>query len=412
MTRFRFYRQGLPFNSDDSAAWEDVKIPGEGVLTAVASIFQNANVQQQYNSYRDGRPDLVKLEKIRVSSELIENPDALLAWRVFKEISKTFVLYPMTLTFAKVLGFGGQGLVMKYDQLDDRKRAMRSVAVKRGITEDAKEEIEDEQEMMKNFVGARHIVQLVLPQADPNAMSYQPDPGSQSTPGGPSGRKRSRTSSSGSGGPAAKKVKTEDEDRPGVMVMECLENGDLANVIWLFVDKWDPDEAPLLGEHTISPRLKLGDFGLAKFITPGENTDQQFHLQWYEQFTVEWDALDPDTAVMPKTTAGNYRAHTNTWGIGLVMEMLITKCWPAQPPVAKILSHGGRDYATYGAHLLEYDDFDYVDENLRRIITLCLAHDPTRRPTLAQLADAALTHGAAKPSDLMTGDQLRLLFEP
>ncbi|KAI3322000.1 kinase-like protein [Xylariaceae sp. AK1471] len=153
------------------------------------------------------------------------------------------------------------------------------------------------------------------------------------------------------------------------------------------------------GDHKITPILKLGDFGLAKHIADNQN-------DWYyermracgkrgffapEQFCADWDYIETEwDLVSTHEIAGNYHWHTNVWGLGLVMECLITLCYPLIPPYPRMSSQfpptGKVDYWTYGAHIAT-PDYDHVDKDIAGLIQRCQAHLPADRPQLKELEE-------------------------
>ncbi|KAI8635452.1 kinase-like domain-containing protein [Xylariaceae sp. FL1651] len=153
----------------------------------------------------------------------------------------------------------------------------------------------------------------------------------------------------------------------------------------------------LTGEHSVSPLLKLGDFGLATEIEP-DSTDTYYELfrnygkrGFYapEQFCADWNYIQPTMhLLMNHEIAGNYGWHTNVWGIGLTMETLITLCYPQQPPhpVATSLKppEGKSRYDSYGVHLLS-EEYSRVDHDLLAAVIRCQAHLPADRPPLHEL---------------------------
>ncbi|KAM0811104.1 putative Protein kinase domain-containing protein [Seiridium cardinale] len=116
-----------------------------------------------------------------------------------------------------------------------------------------------------------------------------------------------------------------------------------------------------------------------------------------EQFTADWDYIPADrngSNVCNQLVAGNYGPPMNVWGIGLVMQSLITTDTPRRPPLAGYLnmpSGGGggeTKVISYGAWLLE-DEWARVDYDLRWLVAGCLCHDPADRPGLDELLFAA-----------------------
>ncbi|KAI1126917.1 kinase-like domain-containing protein [Nemania abortiva] len=151
------------------------------------------------------------------------------------------------------------------------------------------------------------------------------------------------------------------------------------------------------GEHGAAPIAKLGDFGLATEVKLDKH-DFYYELlrirgkQYFfapEQFCIDWEYIERDKDLIREhPLAGNFGAHTNVWAVGLLIETLITKCWPAHPPRptrTEIMVPEGKEwYYTYGAHL-DQEMYRYVPRELVYLVFRCLAHLPEDRPTLFDL---------------------------
>lgn len=87
------------------------------------------------------------------------------------------------------------------------------------------------------------------------------------------------------------------------------------------------------------------------------------------------------------------------------MVSLITKCYPGSPPQAVTVKEQSFEYITYGNYLMDaaYDDTDHT---LRRLVMLCMAHDPARRPSLDDLI-VEIEANCNKNSDNLDDDALR-----
>ncbi|RYP91205.1 hypothetical protein DL770_002682 [Monosporascus sp. CRB-9-2] len=154
-------------------------------------------------------------------------------------------------------------------------------------------------------------------------------------------------------------------------------------------------------EHSFSPILRLGDFGLTVEVED-EKPDQYYEqLRSYgkygflapEQFCEDWDYLVSNSnSVRTHHIAGNYGPHTNIWAVGLTMECLITGCRPLQPVRATQIfdETRGVTYMTCGEHLLSDPKYDYIDRDLRRIVAHCQAYYPKDRPGFQELEEAVL----------------------
>ncbi|RYP50983.1 hypothetical protein DL768_003567 [Monosporascus sp. mg162] len=154
-------------------------------------------------------------------------------------------------------------------------------------------------------------------------------------------------------------------------------------------------------EHSFSPILRLGDFGLTVEVED-EKPDQYYEqLRSYgkhgflapEQFCEDWDYLVSNSnSVRTHHIAGNYGPHTNIWGVGLTMECLITGCRPPQPVrVTQVFDETrGVTSMTCGEHLLSDPKYDYIDGDLRRIVAQCQAYYPKDRPGFRELEEAVM----------------------
>ncbi|RYP21524.1 hypothetical protein DL765_002160 [Monosporascus sp. GIB2] len=154
-------------------------------------------------------------------------------------------------------------------------------------------------------------------------------------------------------------------------------------------------------EHSFSPILRLGDFGLTVEVEDDKLDQYYEQLRSYgkhgflapEQFCEDWDYLASNSnSVRTHHIAGNYGPHTNIWAVGLTMECLITGCRPPQPVrVTQVFDETrGVTYLTCGEHLLSDPKYDYIDRDLRRIVAHCQAYYPKDRPGFPELEEAIL----------------------
>ncbi|KAI1259323.1 kinase-like domain-containing protein [Xylariaceae sp. FL1019] len=147
-------------------------------------------------------------------------------------------------------------------------------------------------------------------------------------------------------------------------------------------------------EHRMTPILKLGDFGCAANVADDRVDLYYEQLRWRgkrgffapEQFCVDWDYIPRDSnLVAAHEVAGNFRAHTNVWSIGLLMECIMTLCKPRAPPFPATTTRfppaGLEEYYSYGTHLESLD----IDNDLLNVVMRCQAHMPAHRPDLAFL---------------------------
>ncbi|KAI1122628.1 hypothetical protein F5Y10DRAFT_286997 [Nemania abortiva] len=150
-----------------------------------------------------------------------------------------------------------------------------------------------------------------------------------------------------------------------------------------------------------------------------------------ESFGPEWEEVEADMdgdQLANSRTCGYYSNKTNIWGIALSMWQLITKYEPPQPPAPQPPYAEVDRYPAYNMHgqtdlddifldpkyanfkisycpLLQdprVDQYNWVDERLRKTIFRCMYHRPDDRPTLAELqreAERALRTGFPDETD-------------
>ncbi|KAI0186640.1 kinase-like domain-containing protein [Xylaria flabelliformis] len=179
-------------------------------------------------------------------------------------------------------------------------------------------------------------------------------------------------------------------------------------------------------EHSLVPRLKLGDFGLAVCVKR-EKTNDYYHALRQggkhgdyppEYFTQEWDYIEADRygdQLADSRTCGYYSNKMNIWSSALTMWQLITKFLSPLPPAPQppydeldnyppynVVGQTDMDqifndprYAdfkiSYCALLRDprVQDYDWVDEKLRETIFKCMYHRPDDRPSLDELLSEA-----------------------
>ncbi|KAM0808247.1 putative Protein kinase domain-containing protein [Seiridium cardinale] len=131
-------------------------------------------------------------------------------------------------------------------------------------------------------------------------------------------------------------------------------------------------------EHALHPIAKLADYNLMEEVKRDTNV---FFLRGLGR----------------KTTCTDFGAHTNVWGIGLIMFNLIARGWI--PPESRsyetrkisTTNDPSRTVETYGHHLYHDDDtpesdpYPDCDPQLRFLIMRCLARDYKGRPDLREL---------------------------
>nr|XP_036587443.1 uncharacterized protein CTRU02_02359 [Colletotrichum truncatum]KAF6798385.1 hypothetical protein CTRU02_02359 [Colletotrichum truncatum] len=157
-------------------------------------------------------------------------------------------------------------------------------------------------------------------------------------------------------------------------------------------------------EHGDFPIFKIADFGNVQFFSEAATNPRHFTKElfwksrvrgkkWFympEQFTRDWDVMGdwgddgPNKFVAldgsKPRVAGNYGMHSNVYQIGVIMWCAITRC-SFNPPVRAIRVNG---VDTYGA-ALQSERFSDIDSQLRDVVQLCMAHEPSQRPNLANL---------------------------
>ncbi|KAK7757014.1 hypothetical protein SLS62_001030 [Diatrype stigma] len=228
-----------------------------------------------------------------------------------------------------------------------------------------------------------------------------------------------------------------DDGEKDYIVLEFARSGDLKNmiaklhaagnkipqrVLWswwicLFITGTQYGDA----DHSLVPRLKLADFGLAVEVKDQKrdcyytNLRYRGKLYYYlpEQFGEEWESIAADrngAQLCEEPVAGNFGSHSNIYQIALTMMCIITGCYPAQPPLAGTmkLKDGVTEIRSYGTLLLQ-GVFDWADAELRDMVVRCLAHDPAHRPELGELLQHATDNlarvSAAGASE--TDDEIR-----
>lgn len=119
-------------------------------------LFANRTILQKQREFLPAPIDKIRLADVQNEKEL--KPADRSAWFTYRGMSQTFT-QDVTFTLRGPLGFGGQGLVVRYDQLDEENKVIRSIAVKRSLTANAKATLIAEKMYMK----VRNTVECIQP---------------------------------------------------------------------------------------------------------------------------------------------------------------------------------------------------------------------------------------------------------
>ncbi|KAI1406931.1 kinase-like protein [Hypoxylon sp. FL1857] len=191
--------------------------------------------------------------------------------------------------FKKVLGWGGCGLAMHFEELDDRGKQLRQVAVKMLLktdTPDAKRWLEQERDMLRKFQGAEHIVQIIDLPGD----EFVPNPPNQEPTREQLRRDQAR-------------AELDRQDRglvPGeeigpfdAIVMELVPNGDLYQFICKVRENRNPIPNHILWEFFLC--LIRGCIGMA--YPPALMPENRFHAWPIRETVPEGRADNPGRIV-------------------------------------------------------------------------------------------------------------------
>ncbi|KAI1641301.1 kinase-like domain-containing protein [Biscogniauxia mediterranea] len=441
---FKFYRQGKywPFSS----RWERKYSYPDLPLKGRPQVEMPGQRQRLVNYYKDEREraDLDNMEEDDVENDDLE------AWETIQLLKTSFQIPGVNIRYKNCIGWGGQGLVSAFDILAPSGQLMRKVVVKAHFPDTSPARVESERKAMRSLSKSEHIVQLLYAERD----GQNPDKDADDVNGNNEDTEMDDYSEER---PLTVLVMEmmEHGDLADFIIKVCDHNEKVPNtILWRFllclvrmciamaypparrpenvnvpgpIRETIPKESPgqparivhfdfdpyniLIGgvsgnnEHGLTPILKLGDFGAASEVKGGEKDLYYERLRMKgkmgyfapEQFCTDWDYIPRDSNLVSQhKIAGNYGPHTNVWGIGLIMETLITLSRPAVPPAPSETSWlrppSKASYHTYAWHLTE-DEYGNVDADLRGLVLRLQAHLPEDRPSLSELE--AYVRGAA-----------------
>ncbi|KAK6955415.1 hypothetical protein Daesc_003052 [Daldinia eschscholtzii] len=160
-----------------------------------------------------------------------------------------------------------------------------------------------------------------------------------------------------------------------------------------------PDYNAADSEHRLIPRLKLADFGFAKYIKRNKRNSYYLEKRRYgkhgyfapEQFGADWEYIAPTDPysweLSEQPVAGNYTSATNVWGIAWCMWQLMTGLRvPLAPQIQQVPENEPVHYCPV---LLDDNEYNDIDRELRETVAQCMRHDPRDRPSLLDLANQA-----------------------
>lgn len=145
---FGEYRQGRRFNpAQQPEAWQQLSVPSRRAPTD--DLFQNRDIVPRPSRFVATTQERRRLQDV-ASRAALRDPSEIRAWEAFQRLARTFEYPPpVTFRFNDVLGFGGQGLVLKFDEVGSDGQAVRSVAVKKPLTTASHKLLREEEEIMK-----------------------------------------------------------------------------------------------------------------------------------------------------------------------------------------------------------------------------------------------------------------------
>lgn len=142
--RFQNFRKGIRGRAaPDQRILDQIQVPD---LRAV-DLFENKNVTQWAMDFAAGVQDKIRLEDVQDVNQMDQWDRP--AWFVYRAMAQTFTRGAVEFKLAGTLGYGGNGLVVRYDQLDKDDRVISSVAVKRGLNSRSNAGLRVEEAFMK-----------------------------------------------------------------------------------------------------------------------------------------------------------------------------------------------------------------------------------------------------------------------
>ncbi|TGJ85878.1 hypothetical protein E0Z10_g2868 [Xylaria hypoxylon] len=421
---FGNYRRGITWNDGPSTlrdAFQPISAKAPVIYMPASWLYTR---QQPFRLYHQDRINIDTLEDIRDMKGLQDSFAS--AWRDLQQLKSYIVSQKERKLFRyqRCLGWGGNGLAAAFDVLDQDGRKVRGVVVKTLFNDD-KETLENEVDALKKHARCEHIVQLEY--VDGEGVIDKDKEVDQS-----SNKKRK---------PLPTGRKSPSPPPPMTIILELLENGDLASfiikvrahnekipnrVLWSFLlclirmciglayppdriesynslpgpitetvphylkDKparivhfdMDPNNIFVGGltgeEHQMTPILKLGDFGMATEIL-----DDQ-HDMYYEHRR-HWGKRG---FFAPEQFCADWDYITRDRNLIKSHPIAGNYHWHTN---VWGLGMYKETYWTYGAHIAN-GRYDHVDKLIQGIILRCQANFPEDRPRLGALEEFVLSN--------------------
>ncbi|KAI2636102.1 kinase-like domain-containing protein [Xylaria nigripes] len=442
--RFVNYRQGLSFSHPVSRSFNPVSgdVPPSVYVPIHPDFRQFKYVLQQHRINLDDVRDLTGFDQLRdllgFDASIVQASDALQRLKSHFAAKRR---HGKTFKYQRCLGWGGNGLAAAFDVVDENDQKDRSVVVKM-MLKDGTDAAKFEVNALKKHARSEHIVQLLYVDGegliDNTGMSEADEDTTANSPDAPKHASNPPTTiilelaENGDLAQFIAKVRAHNETIPNRVlwrlllclirmciglayppgrinqyrnvpgpITETVLDGLVQypqRIVHFDIDPKNVFVGDLVGkEHKLTPLLKLGDFGMATEIR-ADQADLYYERRrawgkygFYapEQFCADWDYIYRGwDLISTHPIAGNYHWHTNVWGVGLIMECLVTLCHPLIPPYpqkATIMPPQGKEkYWSYGAHLSP-KKYRHVDPGILSVIQRCQANMPADRPSLQAL---------------------------